>query len=190
MKSTLICVPRWDERRFVCQKREGLRWPVTIRKCVFESERGGGKVDGKVRWEHARKEWVRAAELKEVGEWLALPKAIKVWFTHSSFLNKSTCRSLSLSFKCVGPTPPSPPHLLALFLPLALTWQNCESWRGFANVEDSCASCQSLRNLHLFVLVHVCGIGWDRLYDTGVTGTMLRRNVSKDSFSYNLCLQP
>lgn len=107
-----------------------------------------------VRWAHTRKntEW-EGQDFRGEREELALPKAIKVWFTYP--LNKSTYSPSLPFFQVCGsyhsvPTPTLP---LALFFPLTLAWQNCEFWQGFAHMEDSCVSSQ---RLHIFYLQCVC----------------------------------
>lgn len=78
----------------------------------------------------------RGPRLKGEREQLALPKAIKVWFTHS--LNKSTYHPFLpffqvCGFHCSAPTPTVPS---ALSFSPTLAWQNCE----FHN--ETCASCR------------------------------------------------
>lgn len=141
MKSTLIYELCSNECRFVCQETGRLafcEWPL---KSIIlrDKERGeadramgaeGDRSEGNKVGAQARKGGLRGARLKGEREQLALPKAIKVWFTHS--LNKSTYHPSLPFFQVCGsyhsvPTPTLP---LALSFPRTLAWQNCEFQQG------------------------------------------------------------
>lgn len=104
----------------------------------------------------ARKESraARGPRLKGEREQLALPKAIKVWFTHS--LNKSTYHPSLPFFQVCGfhrsaPTPTVPS---ALSFPPTLTWQNCE----FHN--ETRASCRPPWTVcFYFIFLHLLYVG-------------------------------
>ena len=158
MKSTLIYGLCNNGRRFVWQKKGRLvfvsdhwkfRGGKRGRRSETEAVRQTGVKEG--RWEQTRKDWAKGGgqDCRGEREQLAIPKAIKVWFTHS--LNKSTYRPSLPFFQVCGscrsmPTPTLP---LGFSFPVTLTWQNSEFQQGFAHMEDSCASCQSLHILHL-----------------------------------------
>lgn len=147
MKSTLIYESLRRTGPQICLSGSGrarLLW-VTIEKynsegvktgwgvvCVgVEGVERGMAADGdrsKGNKVEARKESraARGPRLKGEREQLALPKAIKVWFTHS--LNKSTYHPSLPFFQVCGfhrsaPTPTMPS---ALSFPPTLAWQNCE----------------------------------------------------------------
>lgn len=152
----LRAMQQWAQ---ICLTEKGkarlCEWPLKIQRGEERETQwdGGSETDrSKRRKVGADKERLSkrgGQDCRGEREQLAIPKAIKVWFTHS--LNKSTYRPSLPFFQVCGscrsmPTPTLP---LGFSFPVTLTWQNSEFQQGFAHMEDSCASCQSLHILHL-----------------------------------------
>lgn len=200
MKSTLICVPRRDGRRFVCQKnKQGSCLWVTTEKFISERQIGG---EGEVRGEHTRKRCVRGARLKgERENGLHSQKPLKFDSPTPHSLNKSTCRSPSPFLSSVW-DPPFHPHPAFGALPPS-PWQDCEFWQGFANIQDSCASCQTLHIVQqrVWLCVWRCGTQRERqianahhfmrcVWNHYADKRRKKLTCGEKWFRYRLCLPP
>lgn len=201
MKSTLIYELCSNECRFVCQETGRLafcEWPLKSIILGDKESAGwgrqtegaeGDRSEGNKVGAQARKGGLRGARLKGEREQLALPKAIKVWFTHS--LNKSTYHPSLPFFQVCGsyhsvPTPTLP---LALSFPRTLAWQNCEFQQGLCSHGKTVVHLVSPRHIFLHLLclcvLEVCLM--DTETEVALWATLAtRRAISHTAVSFGI----